>query len=81
MNKNDVVFVLRHSLLMISIVLLIELLKYILNYVESSSSVIEEEFKKNFFFTTLGAVLFAPTIEELIFRVPLISKLKLRLHR
>jgi membrane protease YdiL (CAAX protease family) len=71
MNKNDVVFVLRHSFLMISTILLIELLKNIFNYNESSVSIIEEEFKKNFFFTTIGVLIFAPIIEELIFRVPL----------
>lgn len=71
MNKNDVVFVLRHSFLMISTILLVELLKNIFNYNESSLSIIEEEFKKNFFFTTVGVLIFAPIIEELIFRVPL----------
>jgi membrane protease YdiL (CAAX protease family) len=71
MNKNDVLFVLRNSFLMISTILLVELLKSIFNYKESSVSILEEEFKKNFFFTTVGVLIIAPIIEELIFRAPL----------
>lgn len=71
LTRKNVVYLTRHLVLALSIVLAIELLEYLLNIKEPDSSKLKDAFMSNFLFSFFGAVLIAPIYEEVVFRLAL----------
>ncbi|WP_427871524.1 CPBP family glutamic-type intramembrane protease [Flavobacterium sp. MMS24-S5] len=70
-EKKNIFYILKCLSVVVIVGIVTEILKFILSIDEPTSSKVEESFFKNIFLGSIGIVLIAPILEEIVFRLPL----------
>lgn len=71
MDKKNSFYLLKHLLVGLIVVSVVEIIKYNLNFIEPESNRLKDEFMSNIIFSLVAVLFLSPVIEELVFRLPL----------